>query len=106
MVERLDVVESARLWPDRCCGARRWDEEDLVLEVVPPRDEEPLREEDERELVEERELEDEREEEDVERPGVECERVPRRVDSSDVTARLPRSSLSDRTHRAVIRWRR
>lgn len=55
---------------------------------------------------EEREPEDEREELDEERPGVECERVPRRVDSSEVTARLPRSSLSDRTRRGEILWRR
>jgi hypothetical protein len=33
---------------------------------------------------------------------VECERVPRRVDSPEVTARLPRSSLSDRIRREVI----
>lgn len=84
---------------------------DEVLEALredePPRDEEldAPREDDERE-DDEREPEDEREELDVERPGVECERVPRRVDSSEVTARLPRSSLSDRTRRAEIHWQR
>ncbi|MEY3656565.1 MAG: hypothetical protein RL114_923 [Actinomycetota bacterium] len=60
-----------------------------------------LRDEVEREELErdEEEREEFEREEDDERPDVECERVPRRVDSSEVTARLPRSSLGDRIRR-------
>lgn len=76
---RRDEDCEVRRCPERCCVER-----------------EPERDEDER-------GEDERDEDsDDERPEVECERVPRRVDSPEVTARLPRSSLSDRIRRAVI----
>ncbi len=60
--------------------------------------------EDSRELVA-REDELERDEEDREpdeRPVVECERVPRRVDSLELMVRPPRSSLSVQTHPTVI----
>ena len=45
---------------------------------------------------------DDAEREPDERPVVECERVPRRVDSLELTVRPPQSSLSDRTHPMVI----
>ena len=93
---------SVRRWPERCWEVRVVSRDELVRDEE-REDVEPLREEEERGELEREEFE--REEEGAERPVVECERVPRRVDSSDVTARLPRSSLSDRTRQAEIQLR-
>ena len=98
MRARLDTDEpSVRRWPERCCEVRVASRDELDRDEERD-DVEPPREEDERGELE-------REEDGAERTDVECERVPRRVDSSDVTARLPRSSLSDRTRQAEIQLR-
>ena len=46
--------------------------------------------------------EEEEERESDEREPVECERVPRRVDSLELMVHPPQSSLSDQTHPTVI----
>lgn len=66
------------------------------------RDEDVERVDDERDEDDERELEAPEREPD-ERSVVECERVPRRVDSLELMARPPPSSSSDQIRRVEIR---
>ena len=109
---RRDEDCEERRCPERCCDER---DELEPLRDDEERDDPPSRcverEDEERDDPPSRciEREDEERDEEVrdedsddERPEVECERVPRRVDSPEVTARLPRSSLSDRIRREVI----
>ena len=60
------------------------------------------RDSDERDVAERDEAErDDAEREPDERPVVECERVPRRVDSLELTVHRPQSSLSGQTRPMV-----
>jgi hypothetical protein len=74
-----------------------------VREFVDRDEDEPDRDEPDRDELDRDELDrDEEERELAERSEVECERVPRRVDSLELMVHPPQSSLSGRTHPTVI----